>query len=88
MNADLDLEHKAPVDTLYNSIFGKAVADLETVYSFLHDTLGIPKLTWTDYIAELRYLAMEDCSDFGLIEAQYKRLKAARLRADDLEQLR
>jgi hypothetical protein len=88
LNANLDLEHKAPVDTAYNSIFGKAVADLETVHSFLCDTLGIPRLTWTDYIAELRYLAREGCSDFDLIEVQYKRLKAARPKADDLEEWR
>ncbi|KAK0648252.1 hypothetical protein B0T16DRAFT_407934 [Cercophora newfieldiana] len=88
LNADLDLEHKAPVDTAYNSTFGKAVADLETVHSFLRDTLGIPRLTWTDYMAELRYLADEKCSDFDLIEAQYKRLNAAGPGADDLEQLR
>lgn len=88
LKAPADLLHKPPVDTLYEHVFGKSVGDLETVKQFFRDTLGIPTLGWRDYVKELKFLRDEKCSDFDLIEAQYKRLQAARLSVDDTKELR
>ncbi|KAK5657900.1 hypothetical protein OQA88_2449 [Cercophora sp. LCS_1] len=88
LNAPVDLLHKYPVDTLYEQTFGRALADLETVKHFFRDTLGIPRLGWRDYIAELQYFRDCEPQDFELIEAQYRRLKAARLNVGDTKELR
>ncbi|KAK0742653.1 hypothetical protein B0T18DRAFT_168089 [Schizothecium vesticola] len=88
LNAPVDLEHKFPVDAVYDQIFGKAVADLETVKHFFRDTLAIRMLGWRDYVDELKYRRDEKRSDFALVEAQYKRLKAARLNIGDTKELR
>ncbi|KAK1761584.1 hypothetical protein QBC47DRAFT_409582 [Echria macrotheca] len=88
LGAPPDLAHKVPIDVVYDQAFGKAVGELEAVKQFLHDTLAVAKLGWRDYIAELEYIRDEDVFDTALSEAQYKRLKAARLDAGDTKKLR
>ncbi|KAK0611985.1 hypothetical protein B0T14DRAFT_531382 [Immersiella caudata] len=90
LGAPVDLGHKEPIDTLYDKVFGGAVAStgLATVKHFFRDTLAIPRLSWRDYVAELEFLRSLEHSDFALIGAQYKRLKAARLNVGDTKELR
>lgn len=90
LDAPADLQHKNPIDTLYDEVFSKAITStsLETVKHFFRDTLVIPRLGWRDHVAELRYHRDEGIYDSALIEAQYKRLKAARLNVGDTKELR
>lgn len=90
LDAPADLQHKNPIDTLYDEVFSKAFTStsLETVKHFFRDTLAIPRLGWRDHVAELRYHRDQGIYDSALIEAQYKRLKAARLNVGDTKELR
>jgi len=91
LDAPADLLHRYPVDTLYYQVFRDlpvAAGDLGAVKLLFRDTLGIPTLSWRDYVEELRFLRDEKCSDFDLIEAQYKRLRDTRLDAEETKELR
>ncbi len=86
LDAPADMEHKYPIDARYSTAFPSS--DLTTVFQFLRETLAIPRVTWTDYIEELRFLKDKGCQDVARIESQYSRLKQAGRTTNHAEALR
>ncbi|KAK4166977.1 hypothetical protein QBC43DRAFT_298156 [Cladorrhinum sp. PSN259] len=89
LGAPADMEHKHPLDCLYEAKFGSTHADLKTINHFFSDTLGIPNLSWGGYIAELRFLKRRlFLNDFDKIKLQYKRLERCDLDTAAIEEMR
>ncbi|KAK3985427.1 hypothetical protein QBC44DRAFT_384907 [Cladorrhinum sp. PSN332] len=78
LGATEDLEHKFPIDSIYARVFcSDARVDLSTVTHFLKDTLGIPRVSWRDYLDEVRFLKKKGCTDAVKIGWHYRRLGLA-----------
>ncbi|KAI0835964.1 hypothetical protein F5Y06DRAFT_114649 [Hypoxylon sp. FL0890] len=87
LNAPISMGSLFPILPLYRAAFASSRLDFSNISKFLHDTLEIPKCTWSHIVDELRFLKSSICEK-SEVQVFYEYLGKKGIGADSLAHIK